>query len=128
MPLINRFFLHLPGENDPLQNSVEESDEDDFKDLRACIYKDEAELKRFRLLLVNVVMATDICDKEQARGGMRKTRWQKAFSQDAAGPPPETASRTSLTGPSVQNIGTNEKATIVIEHLIQASDVSHTHW
>ncbi|CAB9512761.1 Receptor-type guanylate cyclase gcy [Seminavis robusta] len=129
-------------ENDPLaskfkqstaeQNSVEEAwkilMKDDFKDLRACIYKDEAELKRFRQLVVNVVMATDICDKEL--GGMRKTRWQKAFSPDVAGSPPEAASRTSLVGPSVQNVGMNEKATIVIEHLIQASDVSHTmqHW
>ena len=34
-----------------------------FKNLRKCIYANESELKRFRVLLVNSVMATDIFDK-----------------------------------------------------------------
>ena len=55
-------------------------------------------------------MATDIFDKEL--NDLRKKRWDKAFSTD--------------TPPNVNNL----RATIVIEHIIQASDVSHTmqHW
>lgn len=86
----------------------------EYTDLRACIYADEGELRRFRQLLVNMVMATDIADKEL--GALRKERWSKAFA------PEENA----LIDPNLRN----RKATIVLEHLIQASDVSHTmqHW
>lgn len=86
-----------------------------FAKLRACIYTDEVELKRFRQLIVNSVMATDIFDKEL--GVLRKNRWAKAFQET-----------TPTEGSDLDHI--NRKATIVIEHLIQASDVSHTmqHW
>merc|ERR1712194_741841 len=84
----------------------------DYEDLRSCIYSSKDELQRFRQLVVNTVMATDIVDKELQT--LRKMRWEKAFSfsDDEA------------------NLNENRKATIVIEHLIQASDVSHTmqHW
>ena len=84
-----------------------------FKELRQCIYADEDELVRFRALLVNSVLATDIFDADL--GALRKRRWEKAFSI-----PDELANAEDI----------NRKATIVIEHLIQASDVSHTmqHW
>ena len=32
----------------------------EYKDLRACIYSNSEELRRFRQLVVNTVMATDI--------------------------------------------------------------------
>jgi 3'5'-cyclic nucleotide phosphodiesterase/Adenylate and Guanylate cyclase catalytic domain len=83
-----------------------------YVDLRGCIYSNEEELRRFRQLVVNTVMATDIVDKELQ--ALRKARWETAFSDTKA--PDE--------------LDMNRKATIVIEHLIQASDVSHTmqHW
>ncbi|CAB9513950.1 Receptor-type guanylate cyclase gcy [Seminavis robusta] len=84
-----------------------------FKELRKCIYANEAELRRFRALLVNCVMSTDIFDKQLS--ALRKARWEKAFQvRDDQATPEEI----------------NRKATIVIEHLIQASDVSHCmqHW
>eukprot|EP00980_Cylindrotheca_fusiformis_P013629 scaffold3508_cov113-Cylindrotheca_fusiformis.AAC.9 len=91
---------------------------DKFSALRACIYQTESELRRFRQLVVNTVMATDIVDKELQ--ALRKARWEEAFSND------------ELTPESVDEgvVGEDRKATIVIEHLIQASDVSHTmqHW
>jgi 3'5'-cyclic nucleotide phosphodiesterase len=34
-----------------------------YSDLRSCLYTNEQELRRFRQLLVNAVMATDIADK-----------------------------------------------------------------
>ncbi|KAL3937630.1 MAG: hypothetical protein SGBAC_007304 [Bacillariaceae sp.] len=100
------------------QNSVDLAWEifmrNEYKDLRACIYQTEEELRRFRQLVVNTVMATDIVDKELQ--ALRKKRWETAFSG------------TSLREP--EGVSVDRKATIVIEHLIQASDVSHTmqHW
>ena len=87
--------------------------EPSYRELRECIYSTQEELDRFRQLVVNIVMATDIADKEV--GVLRKKRWEKAFSGRRA---------TLLLHQSPR------KATIVIEHLIQASDVSHTmqHW
>ena len=85
-----------------------------YEELRSCIYGNEAELQRFRHLIVNSVLATDIFDKEL--GQLRKNRWNKAFHEENS----NDAGRDEV----------NRKATIVIEHLIQASDVSHTmqHW
>eukprot|EP00980_Cylindrotheca_fusiformis_P001073 scaffold295_cov96-Cylindrotheca_fusiformis.AAC.3 len=88
---------------------------DEYKALRACIYQTEDDLRRFRQLVVNTVMATDIVDKELQ--ALRKSRWETAFAD----------------APTNQDVALSSddcKATIVIEHLIQASDVSHTmqHW
>eukprot|EP00934_Nitzschia_sp_Nitz4_P002089 Nitzschia sp. Nitz4//scaffold18_size181773//131592//134526//NITZ4_001933-RA/size181773-processed-gene-0.62-mRNA-1//-1//CDS//3329540065//2089//frame0 len=105
------------------QNSVDRSwqllSQPEFADLRACIYSDETEFKRFRQLVVNSVMATDIADKEL--GAARKARWNLAFAEN-------DANKSGLTEDKLQDA--NRKATIVIEHLIQASDVAHTmqHW
>lgn len=59
-------------------------------------------------------MATDIVDKELK--ALRNKRWDTAFSQEQE--------HKDLR----DNV--NRKATIVIEHLIQASDIAHTmqHW
>lgn len=89
----------------------------EYATLRSCIYTNEEELKRFRQLVVNTVMATDIADKNLQ--ALRRNRWDTAFSASPA-------SRSEDTFVMAEN----RKATIVIEHLIQASDVSHTmqHW
>ena len=87
---------------------------EECRELRQAIYKTEAEFKRFRQLVVNAVLATDIMDKELKT--LRNNRWEKAFSGNLK----EESRRDHI----------NRKATIVIEHLVQASDVSHTmqHW
>jgi hypothetical protein len=87
-----------------------------FDDLRATIYRTADERKRFRQLAVNSVMATDIMDKDLKI--LRNNRWDKAFSDGTCG---REESKVD---------DADRKATIVIEHLIQASDVSHTmqHW
>ena len=106
------------------QNSVDISwallMEAGYDDLRECIYSNEDELNRFRQIVVNSVMATDIFDKELS--ALRKTRWDKAFQEKQEGAPKATKSSRSDD--------VNRKATIVIEHIIQASDVAHTmqHW
>ena len=85
-----------------------------FTDLRRAIYVNQDELLRFRQLIVNVVLATDIMDKELKT--LRNNRWEMAFSEQRKDCSPEE--------------DVNRKATIVLEHLIQASDVAHTmqHW
>ena len=86
-----------------------------YDKLRTTLCADEQELSRFRQLVVNGVMATDILDKDLK--ALRNGRWDKAFSISADS---KDSSQDAI----------NRKATIVIEHLIQASDVSHTmqHW
>jgi class 3 adenylate cyclase len=80
--------------------------------LRECLFTCQADLDRFRELVVNTVMATDIADKELSK--LRQQRWEKAFR-------PTDNSEDEMM---------NLKASITIEHLIQASDVAHTmqHW
>lgn len=88
-----------------------------FRELRNTICISEDEQKRFRHLVVNSVLATDIVDKELK--ALRNARWERAFSDNVAG---------LRSGSERDQI--NRKATIVIEHLIQASDIAHTmqHW
>jgi 3'5'-cyclic nucleotide phosphodiesterase len=96
------------------QNSVDISwdllMENRFEKLRSSIYVDDTEMMRFRQLIVNSVMATDIVDPEQK--AFRNARWEKAF-------------HTNESIVEDKHVGVNRKATIVIEHLIQASDVAH---
>jgi hypothetical protein len=80
----------------------------EFKDLRACIYSDVSDLNRFRQLVVNSVLATDFIDDQLV--SLRKDRWERAFV---------TGRRDS----SSENM--NRKATVVIETLMQSSDVFH---
>jgi hypothetical protein len=91
--------------------------DDGFTNLRGAIYGTAYEFKRFRQLIVNSVMATDIIDQD--RSAVRKTRWNKAFSDEIMDEEKDN-----------ENDAVNRKATIVIEHLIQASDIAHTmqHW
>lgn len=100
------------------QNSVDISWEllmsEQFMGLRECLFTNQDDLNRFRQVVVNVVLATDIFDKEL--GELRTRRWNKAFSDESA-----------LSSSKDWN---DMRATIVIEHIIQASDVAHTmqHW
>jgi hypothetical protein len=93
-----------------------------FAELRRTLYTTEAELRRFRQLVVNGVMATDISDKDLKV--LRNERWDKAFSVS------DMKQEAALMSKATARDNVNRKATIVIEHLIQASDIAHTmqHW
>jgi hypothetical protein len=95
-----------------------------YENLREAICCNMEEQKRFRQLVVNSVMATDIMDKGFKE--LRNARWEKAFSVV------DQSLSSSSSGQEEESVKdkTDRKATIVIEHLIQASDVSHTmqHW
>jgi hypothetical protein len=82
----------------------------DYRELRNCLCPNQSDLKRFRNFVVNTVMATDIADKELS--AKRKHRWSQCFDEQW----PDNPTSADV----------NRKATIVIEHLIQASDVAHT--
>ena len=107
------------------QNSVEIGwnllQQEGFAEIRACLYTNVEERDRLRQVLVNCVLATDIFDKQLS--ALRKARWNKAFFES----PLEEGPIMSL---QQKDEDRNRKATIVIEHLIQASDVAHTmqHW
>ena len=111
---------HYKGRSVAEQNSLDISWEllmdKKYEALRAALCETPDELRRLRELVVNSVMATDIVDKDLK--ALRNGRWDKAFDVRA-----KSSKRSAVKD-------RNRKATIVIEHLIQASDVSHTmqHW
>lgn len=113
--------VHYKGKSVAEQNSVELAWrlllQGQFKDLRASIYGNVGDLVRFRQLVVNSVMATDIADKQLK--DYREKRWDHAFQKEDG-----SIMRSS------QSIYSNRKATIVFEYIIQAADVCHTmqHW
>ena len=82
-----------------------------YRDLRSAIYANEGEMRRFRQIVVNVIMATDICDKDLKE--FRNKRWAKAFDEHT---------KSEIDPEQYKNL----KATIGIETLIQASDILHT--
>jgi class 3 adenylate cyclase len=126
------------------QNSVDLSWEvlmkPKYKDLHSCLFSNEKDLMRFRQIVVNIVLATDIFDKEFKE--LRNLRWNKAFHPDQFDASTGSVSSTSPSSldlsssdqaepmEGTRGYATNRKATIVIEHIMQASDVAHTmqHW
>jgi 3'5'-cyclic nucleotide phosphodiesterase len=89
----------------------------DYYDLQKALIPTNSETMRFRQLIVNSVMATDLFDKDLKT--LRETRWHKVFDESAEDLYQKDEEEDS-----------NRRATIIIEHIIQASDVSHTmqHW
>jgi len=83
-----------------------------YSNLRSYMFENKQEQLRFRQLVINCVMATDIFDKELS--AFRKARWEKGFSTHCRS---WSANDRSLS---------NLKATSLIEYIIQASDVAHT--
>lgn len=117
-----------------------------YQTLVGTICGNQDELKRFRQLLVQTVMATDIADAELRAA--RNARWDKAFAKKPTeeekkdteddseiGALMEDESGRSLglkhdQSPEETEDDKNRKATIILEHLLQASDIAHTmqHW
>jgi hypothetical protein len=124
---------HFKGKSVAEQNSVNIAWDillqEKYKDLRNAIAQSKDEEIHFRQLVVNTVMATDIMDKDLK--AVRDNRWKKAFAAKDEHMDLEDVDEDILS-PSGEHERDciNRKATIVIEHLIQASDVAHTmqHW
>eukprot|EP00934_Nitzschia_sp_Nitz4_P001938 Nitzschia sp. Nitz4//scaffold470_size5724//3980//5650//NITZ4_009209-RA/size5724-processed-gene-0.1-mRNA-1//-1//CDS//3329552688//1938//frame0 len=92
------------------QNSVDIAWEllmtDRYKNFRNCAFVDAAELARFRQMVVNMVLASDISDRDI--NTTRQNRWDRAFSEGFY---------------SKETV--DSKATLVLEILMQASDNAH---
>ncbi|KAG7338693.1 adenylate/guanylate cyclase [Nitzschia inconspicua] len=90
-----------------------------YCELRRCIYNNQVGYTRFRQVCVNCLIATDIFDKDLKM--FREARWDDAFHEVGKDACYETSSNEEKW---------NRKATIVMEYIIQASDVAHTmqHW
>jgi 3'5'-cyclic nucleotide phosphodiesterase/Adenylate and Guanylate cyclase catalytic domain len=114
---------HYKGKSMREQNSIDVAwavlRRKQFARLRSCIAPTVAEQRSFRQLVVNSVMATDITDVDMKI--LRRKRWEKAFSDVA-----QDGDKTDAVAKDIIDL----RATLVIEHLIQASDVSHCmqHW
>jgi hypothetical protein len=116
-PIASHYKNKSIAEQRSVDCSWELLQEERYRDLRRAIYSTTSELKRFRQLIVTCVLSTDIADKGLSAN--RKNRWKQAFAEESPNGDGE-----DLT------LARNRKATIVLEHLMQASDVSHTmqHW
>ena len=75
-----------------------------FREMREYIFETNEELSRFRQIVVNVVLATDIFDPELNQ--LRKQRWNGAFAE----------SNTEAAAAEINDA----RATVVIEHIMQA--------
>ena len=73
-----------------------------FQNIRASLFSSEGETERLRMMLINLVMATDIFDPDLKE--FRNSRWEKAFLDAAVDHPVGTEEDKA-----------NTKATIVIE-------------
>eukprot|EP00980_Cylindrotheca_fusiformis_P018742 scaffold6241_cov129-Cylindrotheca_fusiformis.AAC.19 len=82
---------------------------DSFQHLRHSLFESPEEKERLRQLLINCVIATDIFDEDLK--AIRQSRWAKVFHHEISCPEAEVG---------------RYKATLVIEHIMQASDVAHT--
>jgi hypothetical protein len=90
--------------------------EPEYSDLVNCICgNDRKETDRLKSLLTNAVLATDVFDKDLKQE--RDKKWDRVFGM------------VDLNSDEAGRLD-SLKATIVMEHLIQASDVAHTmqHW
>ncbi|CAB9496515.1 Guanylate cyclase [Seminavis robusta] len=121
LPIAFKYGQRSVAEQNSLDLSWDLLMKPEHAQLRTCLFEKEEDLVRFRQLVVNSVMATDIVDKDLK--ALRNGRWEKAFKNGSV----EKALGQDLESP---RDSVNRKATIVIEHIIQASDISHTmqHW
>jgi hypothetical protein len=98
------------------QNSIDlawsELSEERYENLRQCLCATGDELRRFRQLVVNLVMATDIFDKDMKE--LRNRRWDKAFHKT------EESRHRRVTNINMEE-DRNMRATIVIEHIVSAT-------
>lgn len=112
--LASKFQHRSVAEQHSLYLTLDLLSDDRFSNLHDTLFATSADQQRFRSLVVGCVLSTDIVDKDLKT--LRNSRWDTAFAAEHR----EESNTTTV----------NRKATIVIEHLIQASDVAHTmqHW
>jgi hypothetical protein len=137
-----RYEGKSPAENHSLTLAWDTLIQPEYQDLVMCIcggYKGSGpnrgtksithELARLRQLVESAVLATDVFDPNLKQD--RNARWARVFQdgQDKESCSEEESHSSGNSPGKIHSID-HLKATIVLEHLIQASDVAHTmqHW
>jgi len=112
------------AENNSIRCAWSELMQPEFVNLRKCIFETSEEEARFRQLLINVVIATDIADRQRRAG--ERVRWEKAFAGDSNW----EDEWKKLSEMELSTVDISLKATVVLEQIVLASDVAHTmqHW
>lgn len=120
-PVAIRYHGKSPAENHSLCLGWENLLQPEYAELLKCITgNDGKEVDRLENLLTDAVLATDVFDPELKEN--RNARWAQVFQN-------VSSDDVLLMGEATREIN-SMKAQIVLEHLIQASDVAHTmqHW
>jgi hypothetical protein len=115
-PIAIKYHGKSPAENHSLCVGWEVLMQPEYSKLVKTICGDSSkEVNRLKELLSNAVLATDVFDKDLKDS--RNLRWARVFESEV------------FAQETTQELD-KMKATIVLEHLIQASDVAHTmqHW
>jgi hypothetical protein len=106
-----------PAENHSIHLAWRTLMQPQYKDLVECLCPTEEEKDRLKKLVTKAVLATDLFDDDLRKS--RNERWEHVFG--------------SKLNAALSRVGENGfedinslKVTIVLEHLIQASDVAHT--
>jgi hypothetical protein len=115
------------------QNSIDRAwslliDTSKYEDLRACIFTTQEDLDGFRTVVIKSVMATDLWDKKLADG--RRQRWNDSMCKDSFHKAHNDVTilhdNVDLDQTTALEEIADQRAWVVLEHLIQVSDVSHT--
>lgn len=117
------------AENNSIRIALNEFLKSEFANLRSCIFRGDGDEARFRQLLINVVIATDITDRERRAG--ERERWQQAFLSDGDSDGFNWEKEwQNKSEDKLPQIDVSLKATVVLEQIVLASDVAHTmqHW
>ena len=108
------------AENNSIKCAWSQLMQPEFTNLRKCIFETNEDESRFCQLLINVVIATDIADRERRAG--ERVRWEKAFAGDSNW----ENEWKSLSEMELSTVDISLKATVVLEQIVLASDVAHT--
>jgi len=105
-----------PAENHAIHLAWETLMLPDYAELVECLCPTTMHLERLKQLVTDAVLATDIFDEDLKEN--RNARWQQVFGG------------TSVENPADPDNVDNLRVMVVLDHLIQASDVAHTmqHW
>jgi 3'5'-cyclic nucleotide phosphodiesterase len=120
--LAKRYNDKSPAESNSFDIAWNIFMEPSYDDLRACICSNEsAELDRFRQLVINMTVATDLFDP--ALQSFRDGRGRAAFGAND-GSLSSSHSSSHRKEDAIKKI--NLQKTVLLEYIVQASDIVHT--
>jgi hypothetical protein len=122
--LASKYKSKSVAENNSICIAWNELFQPEFYHLRGAIFGTDEDESRFRQLLINVVIATDITDRERRAG--ERERWEAAFRNDSGSEYNWEKEWQNNSDRQLPTIDVSLKATVVLEQIVLASDVAHT--